>query len=42
MVNEFGCAWILATFGFVQQCIKIIAETAINSKVIVRFSFLVT
>jgi len=26
MVNEFGCAWILATFGFVQQCIKIIAK----------------
>jgi hypothetical protein len=19
MVNEFGCSWILATFGFVQQ-----------------------
>ena len=26
MVNEFGCAWILATFGFVQQKKKILLK----------------
>ncbi len=36
MVNGLAGVWILATFGFVQQSIKIIAELVENMNIVVR------
>jgi hypothetical protein len=38
MVNEFGCSWILATFGFVQHNVSVSILIVKDSQRLIQYA----